>query len=79
MSGTFSTQGLNMDWVSSIQGIIEETARKNEMKEITLQKQEMNLQEQEDNRSWHEKNSPLCAIIFAWSYRIFFKVLVMQH
>ncbi|MBG9856335.1 hypothetical protein ABE13_13255 [Bacillus wiedmannii] len=28
MSGTFSTQGLNMDWVSSIQGIIEETARK---------------------------------------------------
>ncbi|MFP3412834.1 T7SS effector LXG polymorphic toxin [Bacillus sp. SIMBA_074] len=29
ISGTFSTQGLNMDWVSSIQGIIEETARKN--------------------------------------------------
>ena len=29
VSGTFSTQGLNMDWVSSIQGIIEETARKN--------------------------------------------------
>ncbi|WP_252188034.1 HNH endonuclease [Bacillus sp. RIT 809] len=28
VSGTFSTQGLNMDWVSSIQGIIEETARK---------------------------------------------------
>ncbi|MEC2703790.1 hypothetical protein P9Y12_31600, partial [Bacillus cereus] len=47
VSGTFSTQGLNMDWVSSIQGIIEETARKNEMKEITLHKQEMNLQEQE--------------------------------
>ncbi|MFB6731327.1 T7SS effector LXG polymorphic toxin [Bacillus mobilis] len=57
VSGTFSTQGLNMDWVSSIQGIIEETARKNEMKEITLQKQEMNLQEQEDNRSWHEKTA----------------------
>ncbi|WP_156575277.1 T7SS effector LXG polymorphic toxin [Bacillus luti] len=30
VSGTFSTQGLNMDWVSSIQGIIEETARKND-------------------------------------------------
>ncbi|PHG65643.1 T7SS effector LXG polymorphic toxin [Bacillus toyonensis] len=29
VSGTFSTQGLNMDWVSSIQGIIEETAQKN--------------------------------------------------
>ncbi|QWI17302.1 cytoplasmic protein [Bacillus wiedmannii] len=29
VSGTFSTQGLNMDWMSSIQGIIEETARKN--------------------------------------------------
>ncbi|PEW10484.1 T7SS effector LXG polymorphic toxin [Bacillus cereus] len=57
VSGTFSTQGLNMDWVSSIQGIIEETARKNEMKEITLHKQEMNLQEQEDNRSWHEKTA----------------------
>ncbi|PGK15664.1 hypothetical protein CN901_25480 [Bacillus cereus] len=57
VSGRFSTQGLNMDWVSSIQGIIEETARKNEMKEITLQKQEMNLQEQEDNRSWHEKTA----------------------
>ncbi|AGE78517.1 hypothetical protein HD73_2939 [Bacillus thuringiensis serovar kurstaki str. HD73] len=57
VSGTFSTQGLNMDWVSSIQGIIEEAARKNEMKEITLHKQEMNLQEQEDNRSWHEKTA----------------------
>ncbi|QEL79822.1 cytoplasmic protein [Bacillus sp. JAS24-2] len=30
VSGTFSTQGLNMDWVSSIQGIIEETAQKND-------------------------------------------------
>ncbi|PHB11977.1 cytoplasmic protein [Bacillus wiedmannii] len=30
VSGTFSTQGLKMDWVSSIQGIIEETARKND-------------------------------------------------
>ncbi|OPA21403.1 cytoplasmic protein [Bacillus cereus] len=30
VSGTFSTQGLNMDWVSSSQGIIEETARKND-------------------------------------------------
>ncbi|HDX9705767.1 cytoplasmic protein [Bacillus cereus] len=30
VSGTFSTQVLNMDWVSSIQGIIEETARKND-------------------------------------------------
>ncbi|MEC2744246.1 T7SS effector LXG polymorphic toxin [Bacillus cereus] len=30
VSGTFSTQGLNMDWVSSIQGIIEEIARKND-------------------------------------------------
>ncbi|EPY7702218.1 MULTISPECIES: T7SS effector LXG polymorphic toxin [Bacillus cereus group] len=30
VSGTFSTQRLNMDWVSSIQGIIEETARKND-------------------------------------------------
>ena len=30
VSGTFSTQGLNMDWVSSIQGIIEEQARKND-------------------------------------------------
>ena len=29
VSGTFSTQGLNMNWVSSIQGIIEETAQKN--------------------------------------------------
>ncbi|MGE1217120.1 hypothetical protein [Bacillus toyonensis] len=57
VSGTFSTQGLNMNWVSSIQGIIEETARKTEMKEITLQKQQMNLQEQEDDRSWHEKTA----------------------
>ncbi|EMY4798386.1 T7SS effector LXG polymorphic toxin [Bacillus pacificus] len=30
VSGTFSTQRLNMDWLSSIQGIIEETARKND-------------------------------------------------
>ncbi|HDR6758847.1 cytoplasmic protein [Bacillus cereus group sp. MYBK249-1] len=30
VSGTFSIQGLNMDWVSSIQGIIEEIARKND-------------------------------------------------
>ncbi|MED1902159.1 T7SS effector LXG polymorphic toxin [Bacillus thuringiensis] len=30
VSGTFSTQVLNMNWVSSIQGIIEETARKND-------------------------------------------------
>ncbi|MDR4167603.1 T7SS effector LXG polymorphic toxin [Bacillus paranthracis] len=30
VGGTFSTQGLNMDWVSSIQGIIEEIARKND-------------------------------------------------
>lgn len=30
VSGTFSTQRLNMDWVSSIQRIIEETARKND-------------------------------------------------
>ncbi|WP_242226480.1 T7SS effector LXG polymorphic toxin [Bacillus cereus group sp. BfR-BA-01358] len=30
VSGTFSTQRLNMDWVSSIQGIIEEIARKND-------------------------------------------------
>ncbi|MDF9448770.1 T7SS effector LXG polymorphic toxin [Bacillus toyonensis] len=29
VNGTFSTQGLNMNWVSSIQGIIEETAPKN--------------------------------------------------
>ncbi|MGX5499593.1 LXG domain of WXG superfamily protein [Bacillus wiedmannii] len=57
VSGTFSTQGLNMDWVSSIQGIIEETARQTEMKEITLQKQQMHLQEQEDDRSWHEKTA----------------------
>ncbi|HDR4906252.1 TPA: hypothetical protein QCR48_002685 [Bacillus cereus] len=57
VSGTFSTQGLNMDWVSSIQGIIEETARKTEMKEITLQVQQFNLQEQEDDRSWHEKTA----------------------
>ena len=40
------------------------------MKEITLQKQEMNLQEQEDNRSWHEKQ-PFMRNHFAWSYRIF--------
>ncbi|TKH16986.1 cytoplasmic protein, partial [Bacillus cereus] len=26
-SGTFSTQGLNMDWTTSIQGITEERAR----------------------------------------------------
>ena len=45
VSGTFSTQGLNMDWVSSIQGIIEEQARQTEMKQITLQKQQFNLQE----------------------------------
>lgn len=78
VSGTFSTQGLNMDWVSSIQGIIEETARKNEMKEITLQKQEMNLQEQEDNRSWHEKTA-IYVQSFLHGVIEFFKVLVMQH
>ncbi|HDR8172625.1 TPA: hypothetical protein QC096_003870 [Bacillus thuringiensis] len=57
VSGTFSTQGLNMDWVSSIQGIMEVQARQNELKEINLQEQQLNLQEQEDDRSWHEKTA----------------------
>ncbi len=56
-SGTFSTQGLNMEWTTSIQSITEERARQTEIKEITLQEQQTALQEQEDNRPWYEKTA----------------------
>ena len=70
VSGTFSTQGLNMDWVSSIQGIIEEQARQTEMKQITLQNNNLTCKSRK-TIDHGMKNSHLCANIFAWSYRIF--------
>ncbi|PEN00202.1 hypothetical protein CN621_15910 [Bacillus wiedmannii] len=55
VSGTFSTQGLNMEWIASIQQITEEKAReaeiKKEMEKIIA------LREQEANRSWYEKTA----------------------
>ncbi|PFZ98390.1 T7SS effector LXG polymorphic toxin [Bacillus wiedmannii] len=55
VSGTFSTQGLNMEWIASIQQITEEKAReaeiKKEMEEIIA------LREQEANRPWYEKTA----------------------
>ncbi|MGZ9774768.1 hypothetical protein [Bacillus wiedmannii] len=42
------------------------------MKQITLQKQQMNLQEQEDNRSWHEKTA-LYAQSFLHGVIVFFQ------
>ncbi|MFD5262624.1 MULTISPECIES: T7SS effector LXG polymorphic toxin [Bacillus] len=55
VSGTFSTQGLNMEWIASIQQITEEKAReaeiKKEMEKIIA------LREQEANRPWYEKTA----------------------
>ncbi|MBC6975950.1 hypothetical protein H9I32_27295 [Bacillus sp. Xin] len=62
-SGTFSTQGLNMEWTTSIQSIIEERAHQGEIKDVTLQEQQAALQEQEDNRPWYEKTA-----IGAWEF-----------
>ncbi|PEP88348.1 HNH/endonuclease VII fold putative polymorphic toxin [Bacillus pseudomycoides] len=62
-SGTFSTQGLNMEWTASIQVIMDERDHQAEIKEITLQEQQAALQEQEDNRPWYEKTA-----IRAWEF-----------
>ncbi|MDM5186739.1 T7SS effector LXG polymorphic toxin [Bacillus sp. DX4.1] len=54
-SGTFSTQGLNMEWVASIQKIAEEKVREAEIKKEIEEK--MALQEQEANRPWYQKTA----------------------
>uniref|UniRef100_UPI0005549B95 T7SS effector LXG polymorphic toxin n=1 Tax=Bacillus sp. UNC322MFChir4.1 TaxID=1449045 RepID=UPI0005549B95 len=52
-SGTFSTQGLNMEWTGPIQKIAEDKAREAEIeKEI---EEEMALEEQEANIPWYQK------------------------
>ncbi|MDC2864640.1 RNase A-like domain-containing protein [Bacillus sp. BP-3] len=52
-SGTFSTQGLNMEWTGPIQTITEEKAREAEIeKEL---EEEMALEEQEANIPWYQK------------------------
>ncbi|MEI4803833.1 polymorphic toxin type 50 domain-containing protein [Bacillus sp. FJAT-51639] len=61
VSGTFSTQGLNMEWVAPIQQIAEEKAREAEIeREID---EIMALQEQEANRPWYQKTA-----IGAWEF-----------
>ena len=52
-SGTFSTQGLHMEWTGPIQKIAEDKAREAEIeKEI---EEEMALEEQEANIPWYQK------------------------
>ncbi len=60
-SGTFSTQGLNMEWITSIQKIAEERVQEAEIKKEIEEK--MALQEQEANRPWYEKTA-----IGAWEF-----------
>ncbi|MRD37134.1 hypothetical protein GH882_14375 [Bacillus thuringiensis] len=55
VSGTFSTQGLNMEWITSIQQITEETAREAEIKKEI--EEIIALREQEANRPWYEKTA----------------------
>lgn len=50
-SGTFSTQGLNMEWTTSIQAITESKARKAQIEKAIA------LREQEANRPWYEKTA----------------------
>ena len=56
-SGTFSTQGLNMEWAKPIQIITEEKMRQAQIKK------EMALKEQEANRPWYQKTA-----IGAWEF-----------
>ncbi|MBG9688815.1 HNH/endonuclease VII fold putative polymorphic toxin [Bacillus mycoides] len=60
-SGTFSTQGLNMEWIASIQQITEEKAREAEIKKEI--EEIIALQEQEANRPWYQKTA-----IGAWEF-----------
>ncbi|MEH7025214.1 hypothetical protein V7092_01380, partial [Bacillus wiedmannii] len=60
-SGTFSTQGLNMEWIASIQKIAEERVQEAEIKKEIEEK--MALQEQEANRPWYQKTA-----IGAWEF-----------
>ncbi|EJQ49680.1 hypothetical protein IEE_00804 [Bacillus cereus BAG5X1-1] len=55
VSGTFSTQGLNMEWIASIQQITEEKAREAEIKKEI--EEIIALREQEANRPWYEKTA----------------------
>ncbi|PEK63848.1 T7SS effector LXG polymorphic toxin [Bacillus wiedmannii] len=50
-SGTFSTQGLNMEWTGPIQAITESKARKAQIEKAIA------LREQEANRPWYEKTA----------------------
>ncbi|KXY09041.1 T7SS effector LXG polymorphic toxin [Bacillus wiedmannii] len=50
-SGTFSTQGLNMEWSGPIQAITESKARKAQIEKAIA------LREQEANRPWYEKTA----------------------
>ncbi|HDR6274625.1 TPA: hypothetical protein QCU41_001947 [Bacillus cereus] len=61
VSGTFSTQGLNMEWITSIQKIAEERVQEAEIKKEIEEK--MALQEQEANRPWYQKTA-----IGAWEF-----------
>ncbi|EML9734136.1 hypothetical protein QCQ54_003725 [Bacillus cereus] len=55
VSGTFSTQGLNMEWITSIQKIAEERVQEAEIKKEIEEK--MALQEQEANRPLYQKTA----------------------
>ncbi|SCC63284.1 T7SS effector LXG polymorphic toxin [Bacillus wiedmannii] len=61
VSGTFSTQGLNMEWIASIQKIAEERVQEAEIKKEIEEK--MALPEQEANRPWYQKTA-----IGAWEF-----------
>ncbi|MEE3945319.1 T7SS effector LXG polymorphic toxin [Bacillus wiedmannii] len=61
VSGTFSTQGLNMEWITSIQKIAEERVQEAQIKKEIEEK--MALQEQEANRPWYQKTA-----IGAWEF-----------
>ncbi|MCU5529517.1 LXG domain-containing protein [Bacillus cereus] len=61
VSGTFSTQRLNMEWIASIQKIAEERVQEAEIKKEIEEK--MALQEQEANRPWYQKTA-----IGAWEF-----------
>ncbi|WP_277998091.1 T7SS effector LXG polymorphic toxin [Bacillus thuringiensis] len=60
-SGTFSTQGLNMEWIAPIQQITGETVREAKIKKEIEER--MALQEQEANRPWYQKTA-----IGAWEF-----------
>nr|EEK67055.1 Hypothetical Cytosolic Protein [Bacillus wiedmannii] len=54
VSGTFNTQGLNMVWVSSIQGIIEETARKNDQSIKDIETNNIIEEKSPIRNAWHD-------------------------